>query len=172
MQKCVKEVAPEATYIHCYAHCLNLALVDSTKHVSEAIDFFALMETLYVFVSSAKVHTVYTHQQSLLHPNKPVHQLQHLSDTCWACRYFAVEAVCSTYDVILVTLQAIVDGEDRVKATEATGILSQVQSFKFMIALVLFWRILFCTKSSSDQLQSTSINMAKAADLVNATLDT
>ena len=73
------------------------------------------METLYVFVSSAKVHTVYTHQQSLLHPNKPVHQLQRLSDTRWACRYFAVEAVCSTYDVILVTLQAIVDGADRVK---------------------------------------------------------
>ena len=96
IQKHIKEVALEATYIHCYAHCLNLALVDSTKHVSEAADFFALMETLYVFVSSAKVHTVYTHQQSLLHPNKPVHQLQRLSDTRWACRYFAVEAVCST----------------------------------------------------------------------------
>ena len=60
---------------------------------------------------------------------------------------FAVEAVCITYDVILVTLQAIVDSEDRVKATKATGILSQVRSFKFLIALVLFWRILFCTKS-------------------------
>ena len=23
----IKEVSPEATYIHCYAHCLNLALV-------------------------------------------------------------------------------------------------------------------------------------------------
>ena len=57
------------------------------------------------------------------------------------------------------------------KATEATGILSQVQSFKFLIALVLFWQISFCTKSLSDQLQSTSINMPKAVDLVNATLD-
>ena len=77
----------------------------------------------------AKVYTVYIHQQSLLHPNKPVHQLQHLSYTHWACRYFAVEAVCSTFDVILVTNQAIIDGEDRMKATEATGILSQVQTF-------------------------------------------
>ena len=138
IQKHIKEVAPEATYIHCYAHCLNLALVDSTKHVSVAADIFALRETHYVFVSSAKVHTVYTHQHSLLHPNKPVHQLQRLSDTHWVWRYFAVEAVCSTYDIILVTFQAIVDGEDRVKATEATGILSQVQPFKFLIALVLF----------------------------------
>ena len=53
IQKHIKEVAPEATYIRCYAHCLNLALVDSTKHVSEAAEFFALMETLYVLLSSA-----------------------------------------------------------------------------------------------------------------------
>ena len=172
VQQRIREVAPEATYVHCYAHCLNLALVDSTKHVSDAADFFALMETLYVFISSAKVHAVYTHQQSVLHPSKPIHQLQRLSDTRWACRYFAVEAVCTTYDAILATLQTIVDGDDRTKAIEATGILSQVRSFKFLIALVLFWRILFCTKSLSDQLQGISINMAKAADLVNATLDT
>ena len=102
------------------------------------------------------------HQQSLLHPNKQVHQLQRLSNTRWACRYLAVEAVCSTYDVILATLQAIVDGEDK---------KPQVLFHRFdLIALVLFWRILFCTKSFSDQLQSSSINMAKAADLVNDTL--
>ena len=41
-----------------------------------------------------------------------------------------------------------------------------------LIALVLFWWILFCTKSLSDQIQSSSINMAKAAELGNATLDT
>ena len=63
----------------------------------------------------------------MLHPSKPVHQLQRLSDTRWACRYFAVEAVCSTYDVILATPQVIADGEDRLKATEATGILFQIR---------------------------------------------
>ena len=129
VQKRIKKVSPEATYVRYYAHFLNLALVDSTKHVPEAADFFALMEPLYnyVFVSSAKVHAVHINQQSLLHPSKPVHQLQRLSDTRWACRYFAVEAVCSTYDVILATLQVIADGEDRLKATEATGILFQIR---------------------------------------------
>ena len=104
-----------------------------------------------MLVSSAKVHAVYIHQQSLLHPNKPVHQLQRLSDTRLGLQIFSVEAVCSTYDVILATLQVIVDGEDRLKGIEATGILLQIWSFKFLIALVLFWRILFCTKSLSDQ---------------------
>ena len=34
------EVVPHAAYVHCYAHCLNLVLVDSTKNVSEASEFF------------------------------------------------------------------------------------------------------------------------------------
>ena len=49
VQQKICEVVPHAAYVHCYAHCLNLVLVDSTKSVSEASDFFYLMETLYVF---------------------------------------------------------------------------------------------------------------------------
>ena len=37
-------------YEHCYAHCLNLVLVDSTKRVSKTSNFFSLME-LCVFLS-------------------------------------------------------------------------------------------------------------------------
>ena len=36
----------------------------------------------------------------------------------------------------------------------------------------MFWHILSCTKSLSDQLQSVNIDMAKAADLVTATIAT
>ena len=172
VQQRIKEVAPQAVYIHCYAHCLNLVLVDATRRVSDAADFFAVMETIYVFLSSAKAHTIYRQQQAALHPGKPVRQLQQLSDTRWACRYLAIEAVYSTYDVVLSSLEMITEGEDRVKAVEAEGMLHQIKSFKFLISLILFWRIFSCTKSLSDVLQSTTINLAKAAELVSSTLDT
>ena len=42
-----------------YAHCLNLALVDTSRSITEACDFFALMELLYIFVSNIKVPPVY-----------------------------------------------------------------------------------------------------------------
>jgi len=45
----------------------------------------------------------------------------------------------------------------------------QVQS---LIALLLFWRMLSITKGLSDHLQSKNINMAKAADLVTASIET
>ena len=50
-------------YIHCYAHILNLVLVDSVKSVPAASDFFALLEALYVFVSSSKVHVLFLEKQ-------------------------------------------------------------------------------------------------------------
>ena len=93
-----------------------------------------------------------------------------MSDTRWSCRYLAVDAVYSTFGAVLATLEEIVDGEDRSRATEAIGILMQVHTFKFLLSL--FWRILSCTKSLSDQLQSREIDLAKAADLVLATVST
>ena len=69
VQQRIKEVAPQALYVHCYAHCLNLALVDTTRSIADASDFFALMETLYVFMSSSKSHDVYLQKQNELHPS-------------------------------------------------------------------------------------------------------
>ena len=172
VQQRITAMAPQAVYIHCYAHCLNLVLVDATKKVADSADFFAIMELLYVFLSSAKAHVIYCKQQASMHPEKPTHELKHLSDTQWACRYLAIDAIYSTYDVVLSSLEIIADGEDRVKAVEAEGILHQIKSFKFLISLILFWQVFSCIKSLSDQLQSTTINLSKAAELVNSTLDT
>ena len=172
VQQKICEVVPHAAYVHCYAHCLNLVLVDSTKSVSEASDFFSLMETLYTFLSRSVTHAVFLRKQSELQPDKPQRQLQRLSDTRWSCRYLAVDAVCSTFDSVLATLEEIANGEDRSRATEATGIWTQVQTFKFLVSLIMFWRILSCTKSLSDQLQSREMDLAKAADLVLATVST
>ena len=59
VQTQIKEVAPHALYIHCNAHCLNLCLVDSAKAVCGASEFFGLLETLYVFLSTSKCHVIF-----------------------------------------------------------------------------------------------------------------
>lgn len=86
VQKRVREFAPYAVYIHCYAYVLNLVLVDSVKSVQSASEFFSLLEALYVFISTSKVHVIFKEQQLLLHPNKQPMELQRLSDTHWVCR--------------------------------------------------------------------------------------
>ena len=42
----------------------------------------------------------------------------------------AVDAVHSTYNAVLATLQIIIEWDDRAKAIEAEGISLQVKSFK------------------------------------------
>ena len=106
VQARVREFAPFAIYIHCYAHILNLVLVDSCKSVTAASDFFALIE-LHVFMTASKAHVVFTEKQKLLHPDKQPLALQKLSDTRWACRYSAINAVCYTFDSLLLSLEEI-----------------------------------------------------------------
>ena len=171
VQRQIREVAPQAFYVHCQAHCLNLVLVDCAKIVPQASEFFHLLQNLYVFISTSKAHEIFMSKQLELHPDKQTRQLQRLSDTRWACRHDAVDAVCSTYDSLLATLMDIVDGDDKAKAVEANGILLQIHSVKFILLLVMFLRILSCTRRLSDQLQLKDIDMSKAAELVSATME-
>ena len=91
---------------------LNLVLVDCSKKVQLAHDFFCLLETLYVFMATSKAHSLFVATQKRLHPDKPTHELQKLSDTRWAYRHGAVNAICYTYDSLLSTLQEISEGSE------------------------------------------------------------
>ena len=172
VQTLIKEVVPHALYVHCNAHCLNLCLVDSVKAVRAASEFFSLLETLYVFLSSSKCHAIFIEQQTRLHSEKQHRQLQKLSDTRWACRHNAVNAQCYTYDAVLATLSEVISTFDGKKVAEARGLLLQVKSFKFILCLVTFDRLLSCAKGLSDVLQGTQLDLAKAADFVSGTIET
>ena len=173
VQARIREIAPRALYVHCNAHCLNLVLVDSIKAVRDASEFFSLLETLYVFLSSAKCHAVFLEKQKDLYPNKQVRQLQRLSETrTWACRQGAITPICYTLDAVVMTLQDVVDGNDGERAAQARGLLLQVKYFRFLLWFMIFDRILSSTKCLSDALQGNQLDLAKAADLVSSTTET
>ena len=86
VQQRVRQVAPHAIYVHCHAHVLNLVLVDCVKNNSFASEFFALLQSLYVLLSTSKAHVVFIDKQKELYPGKPTKELKRLSDTRWACR--------------------------------------------------------------------------------------
>lgn len=168
VQQRIKNVVPHATYIHCYAHTLNLVLVDAVKSVQLAVEFFVLLESLYVFFSASKAHTVFLEHQQQKHPDSTPMRLQRLSDTRWACRFSSVNVVCYRYDCILTSLDDIAHGCDANKAIEARGLYQQIRSFSFITALVVFDKILSITKGLSDELQSQNVDLACAASLVGA----
>ncbi|XP_011406500.2 PREDICTED: zinc finger MYM-type protein 1-like [Amphimedon queenslandica] len=171
VQTRVREFAPLAVYIHCYANVLNLVLVDSVKSVATASEFFVLLEALYVLVSSSKIHALFVNLQCQCNPNQQPLELQKLSVTRWVCRYAAVNAVSRTYNALLLTVGVVADASvsEYTQAIEARGLYDQVKSFSFIISLITFDRILSCTTQLSDQLQSNNIDLSHAADLVSGT---
>lgn len=66
VQQRIQRKAPQAIYIHCYAHVLNLVLVDSVKGNQSARELFVLLELLYVFMSSSKAHVIFMEKQKAL----------------------------------------------------------------------------------------------------------
>jgi len=43
-------------YIHCYAHCLNLVLVDSVGRKNRVVfDFFGTVQLIFAFIESSCV---------------------------------------------------------------------------------------------------------------------
>ena len=117
VQTRIREVAPQAIYTHCNAHCLNLALVDSVKAVREASEFFLpclrlcmcsyLQQNVIQFSSNSRKNCI------LKNSNGNYRDYQ---TPRWVCRHGAVSALCYSYDAVLATLTIIVDGSDGTKA--------------------------------------------------------
>uniref|UniRef100_A0AAR2IPQ8 TTF-type domain-containing protein n=1 Tax=Pygocentrus nattereri TaxID=42514 RepID=A0AAR2IPQ8_PYGNA len=53
-----KEKHPEAIYIHCYAHELNLVLCHNCKAIPEACDVFYMLESVYSFFSTSLIDSI------------------------------------------------------------------------------------------------------------------
>ena len=123
-------------------------------------------------MSTSKAHVIFLHNQQEIHPGKPMRELQRLSDTRWPCRSMALDAIASTFDAIIATLEAICNDTDKSKAIEAIGLHNQVQDFMFLASLIIFKRPMSVTKGLSDQLQSKTNDLFHAAGLVSSTIST
>ena len=52
LQARIKEIFPSAIYTHCYAHVLNLVIVETMSNNGIARDFFGTLQNLYMFVET------------------------------------------------------------------------------------------------------------------------
>ena len=171
VQQRIKELAPGAIYTHCCAHRLNLVLVDCSKSLPVVGEFFALLESLYVFMSTSKAREIFLEKQKLLRPGKQIIELKRLTETRWACRHQSIVAIHQTFGAILSTLNAIVNGDDIEKSIQAHGYLQSVEKFQFIVCLVNLDYIFGTTKSLSDALQWSELDLAYAVCLISSVGD-
>lgn len=187
VQAKVKEIVPTAIYVHCYAHCLNLVLVSAMTSNTLARNFFGTLEALYCFVRNSNYHhhlfqtlqkshedaddSVVTSGDDDGNTPRPL-SLKRLSDTRWACRFEAVRAVVQNYTLLLELLEKIV--EDRNTSAKAVadgrGLLTQLQTFGFILCSKVLEDLLQCTNVISKYLQSVEIDLNAAFASIESTL--
>ena len=98
-------------------------------------------------------------------------ELQKLSDTRWACRAVACRNLMDRLPAVLCVLQNISAENHRDRSIDARGLLAQID-LTFIGLLATFQKVFGDTKLLSDLLQSPSVDLAMAADMVESLLDT
>lgn len=104
--KC-KEKNNALMYVHCYAHCLNLVLVDSIGRKNRVVfDFFGTIQLIYAFIEGSCIrHAIL--EKVARQINIKLVTLKSISTTRWACRSEAITAIKSNYSVLIIAIQEI-----------------------------------------------------------------
>ena len=116
----VQEEAPQAIYVHCCGHNLQLCLIataqlkpDGNLSIPCMCELFETFRELYNFIGASPQRSEVFRKKQLEYgiSTSNIRKLVELSDTRWACRVKALDAVRATYKPLLQTLRSIEDGE-------------------------------------------------------------
>ena len=153
-----------AQYIHCFAHKLNLILVQSCTSLKSASNFFDCLQAVYCIFSEPYAHDLLRKLQSNLQISTEIFSL---SQTRWAYRYKATKAVFENYDEILDALDIIYEGKSSQRMT-ARGVKLSIISPEFLICLIIFNKILPLIHVAHKAFQSSNINISQALETIES----
>lgn len=158
-----KKKHPEAIYVHCYAHELNLVLCHTCKAIPEATELFNMLESIHSFFSASLVnhHKFVEIQKTLgLQPS----QLVQLSNTRWACQLHSVSAVLNNFPAIVECLSTI-------NTAMAVGLKAKLTKFSTVYLLMVFQDLLSTTAGLHRYLQKETIDIVQAVTYKDAVTD-
>ena len=166
----IKEKCPNAHYVHCLAHCVNLAAGDACKGsvlIRDAVDFTHKLVG-YIRVSGRRrdlFQSIQDDSEITTNTNAPVRSaLRPLCPTRWTVRGESLRSVLLNYSILLATLQELciandITGEARITAK---GLLTYLNNADTYFKILSSERIFIISDSLATQLQKVSINISDA----------
>ena len=124
--------------MHRCAHNLNLVLLDAACSLCSAKLFFGTLESLYCFLTSSLPRfKVLEEEQANMQLQGTILTLKALSDTRWASRKQATEAVIQSLPAILAALERIKEHNltSPKTASEADGLLHKISTFHILFQI-------------------------------------
>jgi len=141
---------PRAFNVPCACHNYNLVLGDAAnKSCTEATSFFGTLQRIYVMFSAS------TQRWEKFRNHVTGLSVKPLSETRWECRIDSVKAiryqVGSVYDALLEVHET---ADEPLVKSEAESLANHLKDYKFLVAIILWYEILFQVNFVSKELQS------------------
>jgi hypothetical protein len=155
VQAKVRELVPEALFIHCYAHKLNLVLSQATSCISACRIFFASISGFATFFSHSSKRTNLL--DTIVKKRFPK-----LAPTRWNYSSRLVQTIAEYRNPLKELFECILDNPsdwDHVTINEAGGFLSKLGDFEFNLLLAVFTNIFSMTDVVFNILQSKSLDI-------------
>lgn len=140
------------------------------KHVKSSVLFFNTLESLYIHCSKPSSHNKLINIQKQL-GIKP-REIMQISDTRWACRFENCDMVKQYYSSILEVLDTEVEVNNDFNCAEASGIFNNLKKGHFVVNLFIFHEVLKYINILSNNLQSKSMTLGKAFEIIKSVTKT
>jgi Domain of unknown function (DUF4371)/hAT family C-terminal dimerisation region len=178
VQARIKELNPRAMYTHCFAHCLNRALVNAvcSREHAGARNFFGIVELVFTFTEgSAMRHQYYIDVQerllSLSGNKGPALHLKGLSETRWNCRAESLKrlAKLEVYEAVVETVEHVSNTtSDGTVRGVAAGLKNSLMDYTFILQLFAMQPVFELINETSVLLQSTQLDLLQANSHIEA----
>ncbi|CAH1987577.1 unnamed protein product [Acanthoscelides obtectus] len=169
LQTLIEEHAPNADYVHCAAHALNLVLNDAARHVREISTFFDNLEKVYTFFgNSIKRWAMLSDDPS----EKYLITLKKVCPTRWSSRNDALLAVKKNFLLIMKTLyQLNLISNKKDEREECKNIINILESYDFLVLVTFFSSLFEIINPISKALQHENNDLQKSSILLSNLLN-
>jgi hypothetical protein len=178
LQKQIRDENPHVFYVHCFAHQLQLVIISVTSCCSSFNDFFNYMSLIVTSSSSScwrKDKLIAKHRSTILEKlesgeiflGKGKHQSTNLvrpGDTRWGSHFTTLLHIESMWDSVVKVLSMVY--EDERNPGRAGGLVHKMESFSFVLNMILMLKVLRITNELSLLLQRKDQNIVQAISLL------
>uniref|UniRef100_A0A1B6JGE6 DUF4371 domain-containing protein n=1 Tax=Homalodisca liturata TaxID=320908 RepID=A0A1B6JGE6_9HEMI len=172
IQSRIKQKSPNAEYVHCASHNLNLVLNDSVTDITEMILFYDLVNQIYVFFGESLPRWQALREKSMEQRGSILSKtLKRLCPTRWSSRYDCLLAIkCNFVSVLSCLTNIILTSKKNKEVLEATGLKKQMTCFQFVLMLTFQSKVLERINITSKTLQKEDVSIDEATALLGKSM--
>ncbi|XP_022183309.1 zinc finger MYM-type protein 1-like [Myzus persicae] len=157
----------KAIYVWCFAHLLNLVVVDTCDSCSDTKNFFGHLQSVIEFMRARKRTAVFIECQRDLYPEERICRMKSFSNTRLTSHDRVINVVYKRFKALLKSLIILESFNDRVTSSNASIFKNICSTFSFVVTLIFMKKVFSVTTPLSNYLQSKSLDFIEALRLVN-----